>query len=80
MPRYFFNLHECGTLVRDDEGREVRDDAQLRQLAVREARQLMAAEITEGKLCLSCRIDVLDEDGRPVIVVPFREAVTVTGL
>jgi hypothetical protein len=40
----------------------------------------MAAEITEGKLCLSCRIDVLDEDGRPVIVVPFREAVTVTGL
>jgi hypothetical protein len=80
MPRYFFNLHECGTVVRDEEGREVSDVAQLRQLAVKEARQLMSAEVTGGQLCLSCRIEVLDADRRAVLVVPFREAVAVTGL
>jgi hypothetical protein len=80
MPHYFFNLHECGTLVRDDEGREVSDATQLRQLAVREARQLMSAEVTDGQLCLSCHIEVLDADRRPVLVVPFREAIAVTGL
>jgi hypothetical protein len=80
MPRYFFNLHECGTVVRDEEGREVSDAAQLRQLAVKEARQLMSAEVTGGQLCLSCRIEVLDADRRAVLVVPFREAVAVTGL
>lgn len=24
MMRYFFNLHECGTVVEDDDGRELR--------------------------------------------------------
>jgi hypothetical protein len=80
MARYFFNLSECGTLLRDEEGRDVSDAGQLHQLAVREARQLMAAEIEDGHLCLSCRIEVLDAEQRPVLILPFREAVAVTGL
>jgi hypothetical protein len=80
MSRYFFNLYECGTLVADDEGREVADLRQLHDIAMREARQIMAAEVVEGKLCLSCRIEVVDEDQRPVLLLPFKEAIALTGL
>jgi hypothetical protein len=80
MARYFFNLFECGTLVADDEGREAADLRQLHDMALREARQIMAAEVVEGKLCLSCRIEVVDEDRRPVLMLPFKEAIAVTGM
>jgi hypothetical protein len=62
MARYFFNLHECGTLILDEEGREVIDSDQLHALAIKEARQLMSVEVARGELCLSCRIEVLDAD------------------
>jgi hypothetical protein len=40
----------------------------------------MCAEVTEGKLCLACYIEVHDETGDVVMTVPFKEAVTVTGV
>jgi len=79
MPRYFFNLYECGTLLHDEEGREVDDPGQLHALAMKEARQLMSDEVARGELCLSCRIEVLDADQRPVLILPFKEALKITG-
>ena len=77
--RYFFHLHECGKLIPDDEGRELPGAAAARDAALREARTIMAAEVLEGRLCLSCHIDVLDEDGRPVLALPFEEALEIRG-
>lgn len=44
MARYYFHLHECGTLVADDEGRDVYDAASLRTLAITEAREIWALD------------------------------------
>jgi hypothetical protein len=78
MPLFYFNLHECGTLIPDDEGRQC-DAGSLREIAIGEARDIMSGEIKLGKLCLGCRIDVLDEQHELVLSVPFAEAVAVTG-
>ena len=80
MQRYFFDLHECGTHVEDEEGRELVDIVDARRSAIAEAREVMSHEVREGRLCLSCRIDVRDEVGTLVLTLPFREALAVTGV
>lgn len=80
MARYFFNLYECGALTPDEEGEEFDDLDTVRDTAVRLARGIMAGEITAGRLCLLCRIEVVDEAGAVVMEIPFKDAVVVTGL
>jgi hypothetical protein len=80
MARYFFDLHECGTTSTDDEGCERESLAEVRDEALRAAREVMCAEVFEGSLCLSCRIDVRDDTGTVVLTLPFKEALTVTGI
>ena len=53
---------------------EVRDEA------CRAARAVMCAEVSEGRLCLSCRIEVRDKTGAVVLDLPFRDAVEISGL
>ena len=80
MPRYHFNLNECGRVLSDDEGRDLAEGADLRSVAIAEARAIMQAEIGEGRLCLGCAVEVHSADGVLVARVTFREAVTVAGL
>jgi hypothetical protein len=80
MARYFFHLHECGTVVRDKEGQELPSRLNLRDAALREARSVMSSEVLAGRLCLSCRIEVTDEDQQLIEVVPFKEALELTGI
>lgn len=77
--RYFFHLHECGATIADEEGVELADVAAVRARALREARAMMAAEVSEGRLCLGCAIEVTDAAGARVLSLPFREAVTISG-
>jgi hypothetical protein len=79
MARFYFNLFECGTLISDDEGRDC-DIASLRNVAIHEARDVMSAEVKAGRLCVGCRIDVLDEGHSLVLSVPFKDALEITGL
>jgi hypothetical protein len=72
--RFYFDLHECGKLIPDDEGRELPDIDAARADAVMEARTIMAAEVQEGRLCLTCHIDVLDQNRRPFLTLPFEQA------
>jgi hypothetical protein len=44
------------------------------------AREIMSNEVKNGKLCLSCHIEVEDEAGQVVLTLPFKEAVQVSGL
>ena len=76
MGRFFFHLHDCGAFIPDCEGRLFPsiDDAVDR--AKVEARDLLAAEVAEGKLCLGCRIEVVEESTGRAIIVPFSATVS----
>jgi hypothetical protein len=76
MPRYFFNLMNLDE-VRDCEGMVLGSAAEARDEAIRSARDIMAEEVRHGRLPLSHRIEVADEQGQPILAVPFREAVTI---
>ena len=78
MPRYFFNLHECGTFIADEEGREFPDIHVALERATAEARALLASEVEQGRLCLDCHIEVVEADTGEAFSVPFRPLVTIT--
>lgn len=80
MQRYFFDLHECGSVTSDEEGTSFADAAGARDFAVTQARSIMSAEVQEGRLCLGCNIEVLDENGRLAANVLFTDALVVRGL
>lgn len=80
MPHYFFNLNECGRRLVDEEGRDLRADDDVRDVAIHEARTIMQAEIADGRLCLGCSVEVRDESGDVLLWLAFREAVTVAGI
>jgi hypothetical protein len=40
----------------------------------------MSGEVLAGRLCLSCRIEVTDENQQLIEVVPFKEALELTGI
>jgi hypothetical protein len=73
MARYHFHLHECGTVIPDEEGLERPDLESVRQEALVSARELVANELRQGKVCLSCHIEVQDEAGQGVLTLPFKK-------
>jgi hypothetical protein len=79
MTRFYFDLHECGETLVDEEGIDCTDLAGARNCALRAARDVMAGEIHDGRLCLSCHIEVRDDRGVAVATVMFRDAVAVSG-
>jgi hypothetical protein len=68
MTQFFFDLHECGRVLIDDEGVEMPDADAARTNAVHEARQIMA-----------CHIEVHDEARNVVLVVAFADAIVLSG-
>jgi hypothetical protein len=80
MARYLFHLHECGTVLDDEEGSELTDIEAARAHAVQAARDVMCAEVKAGRLCFGCCIVIEDERGTEVGRVPFRDVLTVTGI
>ena len=80
MARYFFDLHECGTVLADHDGMEADHLAAARDIALAAARDVMCGEIGEGALCLSCFIEIRDDQRELLDRVMFRDAVQITGL
>jgi hypothetical protein len=78
--RYFFNLHECGQITFDEDGMDHTDIGSVRRSAIQAARDIMAAEVRDGQLCLSCHIEVFDAAGHQVLKLLFKDAIGVTGL
>ncbi len=79
MQRMFFHLHECGTVTRDEEGRDLPDIESAERAAIEAAREIMCAEVARGHLCLDCHIEVVDEQGERLVFLPFADALVVTG-
>lgn len=74
MSRYFFHVYS-DTVAIDEEGQELASLAIAREAAIRAAREFAAEEITScGQISLRHRIEVEDENGRPIFTLPFSAA------
>lgn len=73
LPRYFTHLYNSEFLC-DEIGEEFADLAEARVAARRSASELIAEHIVQGIVVdLDHRLEVIDEDGRTVIVLPFAQ-------
>jgi hypothetical protein len=64
-------------VVMDEEGVELSGPDAARDRAVAEARQIACAQVREGHLDLTHRIDVADEDGDTLFTMHFGDTVEV---
>jgi hypothetical protein len=78
VPRFFFHLRN-GESLEDPDGIFLPDTRSARLEAIRNARDIMAEDVRRGHLSLSQRIEVTDENGEPILAVPFREVVEIVG-
>ena len=78
MPRYYFHLRN-GLDAEDEEGAELPDEAAARAHAVDCARDLAAADVSEGSLDLDHAIEVAD-GSRTLFRVRYGEAVALSGV
>lgn len=77
MALYHLNLFNDVTVM-DDEGSECPDLAAAKAKAIAAARDLMAEHVRLGRpLDLSHRMEVADDHGKVLAVLPFREIVTI---
>jgi hypothetical protein len=75
MPTFFFHIRGGGIEAEDFIGMDLPSIEAARDEAVRAARDIMMDEIQAGRLSLKRRIDVEDQDQRPVFSLPFGEAI-----
>lgn len=76
MPQYFFHLYNH-LEVPDEEGKFLADLVAAQTCAIEIARDVMSENIRAGEICLSHRIEIEDEQGRQLMVVHFRDALTI---
>lgn len=75
MARFFFNLVGSET-VRDIEGTELKSLEAARSEAVEDARAIMSDAVLAGFDVSGRRIEIHDESGTLLLVVPFVDALT----
>lgn len=76
---YYFHLTDGHQTLIDPEGRQVPDSAQIHELALEEARAMIAQDALGGRIILNQFIEVRDEKGKLVHQLSFRDAVTISG-
>jgi hypothetical protein len=74
---FFFDLYD-DVVVSDDEGQDLPDLAAARITAIKSARQIACAQVLNGRLNLTHRIEVRDESGSVVTTVLFGDVIKVT--
>ena len=74
VPRFYFHVYD-DVVALDEEGVDLATFAQVRDAAVLAARELATEEIKrKGTLTVKHRVEVEDEQGRPVLTMPFSAA------
>jgi hypothetical protein len=73
VPRYFFNVHGETFANPDMVGRDLVDDDAARAEAHQLAKEVVVAELTGG-LPEKTWVEVVDEDQRPILLMPIDEA------
>ena len=77
MGRYFFNARNAFGFAKDEEGRELANVDEARDVAIDAARSLMSADVRSGTLDLGGQIEIAGPQGTTIAVVTFSEAVTI---
>jgi ATP-dependent protease HslVU (ClpYQ) peptidase subunit len=75
MPRCYFHVASARETIQDDEGSDLLDLGTAREEAIKDARSLMSSAILEGRDISNRSIQISGEDGKVLLVVPFRMAV-----
>ncbi len=75
MRRLHFDLHNGTGFTRDREGRELTDEEDARDIAIRTIRSILSEEVLIGMVDLTGRIDIRTETGTEIERVTFTEAV-----
>jgi hypothetical protein len=76
MPYFFFHLYD-DLIVPDPEGKELPSLQAARETALDNAREMACAEVLDGYLNLTHRIEIADESGKVLATVRFRDVVEV---
>ena len=66
MPHYFFDIHDSGTVEKDEMGAELPDLNAVRKMAMRTLPDIARQEIPKHGDCRAFAVLVTDEDGQPV--------------
>jgi uncharacterized protein DUF6894 len=77
MPLFHLNLSNASVKAKDEEGVDVADMGAARDQAIAGIRGFLSHEVIKGTLDLRGQIDITDESGASVMIVPFSDAVTV---
>ena len=75
MPRFYFHYQDGSSRTPDSEGMNLPDAEAAWYQGVRTARELIRERIGGGCLHPSQRFEIEDEQGRPVLAVPFEEVI-----
>jgi hypothetical protein len=76
VPRFYFDLHNDVDAL-DQEGKQLDGIESARKIALAEAREMIEASVTEGRIDLNHFIQVRDESGNIVHRLQFGEAITI---
>ncbi len=79
MPRWYLHVHDGERAFLDLEGSELRDIVAAREEALATAREMLRDGFRAGKDRSAWRFEICDEDGTPVLMVPFSDAIRDTG-
>jgi len=78
MARFYFHLNDGHDVLIDSEGVELPDRAAAARRALDSARDILSAEIREGRVPLDMHLAVEDERGLTIHLLPFAQAVQIT--
>jgi hypothetical protein len=77
MAIYFFHLRDHGSVLLDEEGRELDGQEAVEAAALAEARAIIGAEARTGTINLDQVIEVEDQAGTVIHRLEFKDAVTI---
>ncbi|MDF2495573.1 hypothetical protein [Sphingomonas sp.] len=77
MARYFFHIRDHSSSILDEEGRELPDRKAAEAKALEAARDTLSHDIKSGFIDLRYRIEVEDDDGIVIHVLPLEDAFVV---
>jgi hypothetical protein len=77
MPRLFFHLHHGSQILRDEEGKNCRNETEAVKYAMKSARSIVSADALEGHIDLERWIAIVDDNGVLVSRLLFHDAVTI---
>lgn len=79
MSKYYFHLRDGRDVLLDPEGRDIADPATIPGLTLKDARSIISQDVLGGRIHLEQSIEVIDEAGRIVHRLDFRDAVIIDG-